>query len=328
MKIFSKLRKSLRKTRDNFSSEIIDREYVVWAYRLFFDREPENEKAIIEKLNAWRTTKELRTEFLVASEFHEKNPALAMTNESIIVIKELKNNRRLFVDLSDRVIGHGIIKGQYESEEVDYVKSVIKPGDTVLDIGANIGFFTIIMADLIGETGKSYSFEPLERNFKLLERSVKENKFNDRSKIEHAAISENQGTLELISPSETLNLGGAFLKTGTTEVPPGHIAENVPVIKLDDYSIKRPVNFIKIDVEGAELLALRGAKKILTEDKPVIMAEINPPQLEKVSNCTSTEFINEMTCYGYNCYELINGKVGTKITSPKSNEILSVVFLT
>ncbi|MFH0730693.1 MAG: FkbM family methyltransferase [Pseudomonadota bacterium] len=327
MKFLSKLFKNIRETVDAFSPEVITREHVIWAYRLFFDRNPESETAITEKLNAWRTTGELRTEFLVSSEFHAKNPGLAITNESVIVIKELQNRRRLFVDLSDRVIGHGIIKGQYESEEVDFLKSVVKPGDTVLDIGANIGFFTIVMADLIGETGKSYSFEPLQRNFKLLKRSIEENKFDDRATIEHAAVGETQGTLKLISPTETLNLGGAFLKTGDTKVPPGHIAEDVTVIRLDNYLIQHPVKFIKIDIEGAELLALRGAMSILTEDKPIIMAELNPPQLKKVSKCTSAEFISEMNKYGYNCYKLNSGKVGQKITSLSSDEILSVVFV-
>lgn len=328
MKILSKLFNKAKTTVDSFPPEVITREHVIWSYRLFFDRDPENEAVVTEKLNAWRTTRDLRTVFLVSSEFHEKNPGLAITNESVIVIKELQNKRRLFVDLSDRVIGHGIIKGEYESEEVDFVKSIIKPGDTVLDIGANIGFFTILMADLIGETGKSYSFEPLPRNFKLLNRSIEENGFAGRATIEHAAVGETQGTLKLISPpTETLNLGGAFLKTGDTQVPPGHIAEEVTVIRLDNYSIERPVKFIKIDVEGAELLALRGAMNILTEDKPVIMAELNPPQLRKVSSCTSAQFISEINKCGYNCYELNSGNVGKQITSPNSDKILSVVFI-
>ena len=66
----------------------------------------------------------------------------------------------------------------------------------------------------------------------------------------------------------------------------------------------RPINFIKIDIEGAELLALMGAKMILQEDRPLILAEVNPVQLQKVSGCTANEFIMFLQSLQYRCYLL------------------------
>ena len=75
----------------------ITQEHIVWGYRLFLDREPENETAVLGKLNAFRTTKQLRADFMTSPEFRLKNPKeFAYTNESNIVIKELKTSEKTF----------------------------------------------------------------------------------------------------------------------------------------------------------------------------------------------------------------------------------------
>ncbi len=75
------------------------------------------------------------------------------------VITELPGDLRLFVDLADRVIGMNILRGAYELEEVEFIRSCIGPGDHVLDIGANIGYFTILMANWVGEEGSVVAFD-------------------------------------------------------------------------------------------------------------------------------------------------------------------------
>lgn len=301
-------------------------EHVIWAYRLLLDREPENSHVIAQKLAAWTSVKELRNELMASSEFQQKNSDLGYTTNSNIVIKEIGDGLRLFVDLADYAIGWSIIQGCYEPDEIDLVRRLVKPGQTVLDIGANIGLFTIIMAFLVSETGQVYAFEPLKRNAGLLKRSVAESNFTDRVIVEQAAIGDQSGYIELVSPDTTLNWGGAYVRTPGADIPAGHSAEKVPFIMLDTYPLKRPVGLIKIDVEGAEPLALRGARSILEADRPVILSEINPIQLMKVAGCTPSDFVSLLKEFGYSCYRFSDGMIAEKIAEYTGSEIISVIF--
>src|SRR5215470_19923724 len=125
----------------------LTRDHVVWAYRLLLDRDPESEDAIGPKLAGSRDTSELRRHLMTSAEFQEKNRDYAHTNDRTVVIKELggPGNPRLFVDLADHVIGLSIVRGHYETDEVAFMRSVLKPGCTAIDVGAHIGFFAVQM---------------------------------------------------------------------------------------------------------------------------------------------------------------------------------------
>jgi FkbM family methyltransferase len=304
---------------------MLTRDHVIWAYRLFLDREPENDFVIDEKVNTNRGTQELRSNFMLSPEFGENNPNMVMFNERNIVIKELPDGLRLFVDTADVFIGWAVIRGGYEVNEINFARRTIRPGQTVLDIGANVGVFTVTMAGLVGPTGKVYAFEPLEKLASLLERSIKENTFGDRVVLERAAVSDTAGRAQLVSAAKTINEGGAYLRAGESEVPRGHNLTDVPLLTLDSYSLRRPVHFIKIDIEGAEPLALRGAKRLLQEDRPVILSELHPTQLMRVSGCTPTEFVTEIESYGYKCWLLKGEKLVDFTVS--GDEVNSIVFM-
>jgi FkbM family methyltransferase len=304
---------------------MITREHVLWAYRLFMDREPENEEVLNERLRQITNTRDLRANFMLSAEFGRNNPQLAMT-ESNIVIKEIDGGLRLFVDLADHVIGWGVIRGAYEQLEIDFMKRTVKPGETVLDVGAHIGLFTITAANLVGQEGKVYSFEPLPQNRSLLERSVIENGFTHRVVVEQAAVSDHTGVARMNVPDYTTNSGGAHLLAVDGAVQPDHVATKVSLVQLDAYRLRRPVSFIKIDIEGAEPLALRGATELLRSDRPVILSEIHPAQLSRVCGYTPERFISEVKGYGYEGYSPTkNGLAPLK--SAQSDEVRSIVFL-
>ncbi len=303
------------------------REHVVWAYRLFFDREPENAAAINEKLNALDTTKALRMEFMTSEEFRRRSPDLAFMNESCVVVKEIEKNVRMFVDLSDCVIGLSIVRGNYELEETEFIRRTLKPGQNVVDIGANIGYFAFTMASIVGAKGRVYAFEPIARNAEVLRRSIRENRFGGRVVLEEVAVADKAGEIELVTPERSVNWGGAYLRAGDAELPEGHVAEKVKTVELDECPFRRPISFIKIDIEGAEPLALRGARKMLKKDRPVILSEVNPAQLEKVAGCSAKEFISEIESYGYDSFYLKEGKLVRKRGDSKTRVMQSVVFL-
>lgn len=302
-------------------------EHVIWAYRLFLDRDPEDEVAVEHKLRSWRTTRELRTDFMSAPEFRSANRDMAYTSESNVVITEIAEQLRLFVDLSDYVVGLNIIRGGYESGEIAFVRQVVKPGQTVLDIGANIGFYTIILASLVGASGKVYAFEPMEKNAHLLAQSIAENSFEQRVKLERVLVGETIRRAQLVFAQHTLTSGGAHLFDDQMELLPGHSLNSVPMVTLDSYELGAPVAFIKIDVEGAEPLVFRGAERLLRNDRPLILSELHPEQLLRVSRCTPAEFITEMRGRGYNCYLLEDGTMVRQIADGDQEQIWSVVFV-
>ena len=141
--------------------------------------------------------------------------------------------------------------------------------------------------------------------------------------LERVAVGDKAGTAQLVSAAKTTNAGGAYLKAGN--VPSGHDVTEVKLITLDTYPLRRPVHFIKIDVEGAELLAFRGARQLLKEDRPVILSELHPEQLSKVSGCTAAEFVAELESYDYKCHELRGSDLTpVDVEDPR---VKSVVFL-
>src|SRR5579864_4643472 len=173
----------------------LTRDHVVWAYRLLLDRDPENEDVIEPKLAGSRDTRELRHHLMTSTEFQNKNRDYAHTNDRTVVISELAGTGgvRLFVDLSDHVIGLNIVRGHYEQDEIRFARSVVRPGDTALDVGAHVGFFTVQMAEAVGPGGRVYAFEPFDSNADLLERSVAENRFGDRVTVRRAAVGASSG---------------------------------------------------------------------------------------------------------------------------------------
>ena len=301
----------------------LTRDHVVWAYRLLLDRDPESEDAIGPKLAGSRDTKELRRHLMTSAEFQEKNRDYAHTNDRTVVIKELESGVRLFVDLSDHVIGLNIVRGRYEADELRLALGLLRAGDTAIDVGAHIGFFTMQMAAAVGTAGRIYAFEPFDANADLLEQSLHENRFDDRVVFRRAAVGAAAGTATLTFPAETLNTGGAYLLREGGAPLAGHQTKGVPVVALDGLDLRRPVRFIKMDVEGAEPQVIRGAERILREDSPVILSELHPVQLERASGTTADEFVAQMRALGYRAQTLD----GAAIDRAPDVTLISVLFV-
>lgn len=145
----------------------------------------------------------------------------------------------------------------YEPETTAYMKKHIKKGDVVVDVGANIGYFTLIMARAVGPTGKVLAFEPSDELRAILQRNVKVNGYSDRVEIFPHAVSDNIGTATFF-----LNRGhgqnSLIPRKGTVEVM------KVKTTTLDKVLEAYPTTkIVKIDVEGAESDVLRGMKKTL-----------------------------------------------------------------
>ncbi len=174
------------------------------------------------------------------------------------------------------VVGSGTHRfwlGVFEEELQQLFCQLVKPGSVFFDIGAHVGFFTLLASQLVTPSGKVFAFEPMPRNVRLLERHLRLNKLQNVTVVE-AAVAEKIGT--------TLFAAGPSYAKGSMAhaTPDGAISVNT--LALDDLVGKGEVplpDFIKMDIEGAELLALKGARELLTKGHPTIFLSTHSAQL-------------------------------------------------
>ena len=156
--------------------------------------------------------------------------------------------------VSDQILKRGI----WEPCEANLFCQLIQPGDTVLDIGANIGYYTSIASRLVGSQGKVYAFEPKRRNFEILEWNATNSDAGNIVCINQAIANYTGETTLYLSPE---NLGHhSFL--GSINFDETH---TIAVTSADEYFLENPdkIDFVKIDVEGAEQAVLEGMQNIL-----------------------------------------------------------------
>jgi FkbM family methyltransferase len=181
----------------------------------------------------------------------------------------------------------------------------VKPGQTVLDVGANIGAHTLTLARLVGTTGRVIAFEPTNYAFDKASKNIKLNPTLAKSiKLEQILLSEYDdhavpGTLYSSWPlvgDEKLHEKHCGLAKGTS---------GASATTLDEYLLSHnigKVHFIKLDVDGYECKVLRGASELLKKQKPVIVMELCPYVLKEHGE-TLEELVRILDLAGYRLYE-------------------------
>lgn len=174
----------------------------------------------------------------------------------------------IYLDSSDRL--ELSVRGSYESFETEIFKKYVKSGDIVLDIGAHIGYYTLIAARIVGDAGRVISFEPEPENFSLLKKNVEANGYKNVSVSQKAVSNQTGGGSAFFIPNRG---AGVFLyqKHWLTDNPK---EMKIETVKVDDYLQSqgiKAVNFIKMDVEGYEDKAVAGMESVLKSGKPLTM---------------------------------------------------------
>jgi FkbM family methyltransferase len=164
-------------------------------------------------------------------------------------------------------------RGTYERPIQRVIASNLIPGDVFFDIGANVGFFSLIAARCVGKEGQVYAFEPVPQNANAIVQSGQLNGF-DTIRVFPEAVAATTGRAELLLAR---HVGGAAL--ASAETPPdanGHL--EVDVTTLDDAIVQRglrPPTLVKVDVEGAEIDVFRGMTETLRTHRPKIVYEVD-----------------------------------------------------
>ena len=211
-----------------------------------------------------------------------------------------RKNILLDLDIDDWIQQHLYFLGGYEEKEIRFLTGVLEPGDVFIDLGANIGLFSLVASSIISDTGKVYAFEPYSENFVRLTHHLQLNQCTNVI-AEQSAVSDQAGAIDLKGDRSSNNKGmiSQYNKTFT-------VTETVPCLTLDKYyndKIKTSVKCIKLDIEGGELNAIRGMAGILKMHNPILLIEVND-ELLKMAGYSAAELERELSLFNYSKYYL------------------------
>lgn len=187
------------------------------------------------------------------------------------------------------------LTGDVEPVVQDTLSKVVKPGQVVYDVGANIGFFTIICSRLVGPGGRVYAFEPMPESAATLRHNVALNSLGNAVVVEKAASSAVGHAQLLISEWSAFH---ALKAEGIS--PPEHArgAVEVETVTLDEFvsaGNARAPDVVKIDVEGAELEVINGMSATLASERPLLICELHG---------TNADFVRLIEARGYQAVAL------------------------
>ncbi|MDA1192880.1 MAG: FkbM family methyltransferase [Candidatus Poribacteria bacterium] len=205
----------------------------------------------------------------------------------------------IYVDARDKTVEPILVGFDYNDPEIALCERYLKPGMTALDVGANIGAFTMVMARAVGSNGRVYSFEPAEGNFGLLSRNIEVNGFAHATATRRA-VADYVGTATF-HLSDELSGGHSLYDCSATDR-----AVEVDVTTLDAFFGDDPpeVHLMKIDVQGAEAAVLRGMTAVL--ERSPNMALITELDLEMfdASDDDPATYLETLTGLGWTLHHI------------------------
>jgi len=174
--------------------------------------------------------------------------------------------------------------GIYEPDLQRVIKDLVKPGWVVYDVGANIGYISLLLAQAVQDSGHIYAFEALPDNFTRLQTNIRLNSLEDRITALHAAVIDaSKPVTFMVGPSN--GMGKVVGSAGRQEVVYEQTL-TVPGISLDEtvYQTGHPApQAVKMDIEGGEVLALPGMRRVLQEAHPLMLLELHGPESAQVA---------------------------------------------
>jgi FkbM family methyltransferase len=228
------------------------------------------------------------------------------------IITSTKENFKMVVSPHD-YISYGIFFfGIYDRQMTNFMKTYIPENGTCFDVGAGWGWFTLLMASLVGPNGRVDSFEAFPPNFRKLETSISLNGFVC-VKVNNLAVNNKLGKIYFIPPSDDITQHIKYLNdcSGIGYITPQRVEGSieVPTISLDQYVESQQIkslDLIKLDIEGSEYSALVGAKKIIGKFRPIIIVEYNRGTSQRAG--TSIRELDQLLdLYGYDRYTFDRG---------------------
>ena len=247
------------------------------------------------KVNAWFNASVLaRVPFLASIWFAGKR----------LTARWLASGRGVRVNLGGQsayihpfTIAYGI--HNWEPYTAELFQNALKPGSTVLDIGAHHGYFSLLAARCVGKEGRVYAFEPVPQNFQILKTNIELNHLTNVTPV-NKAVSDRCTTVPFFYRRDT-GVGGSLFPTNR----PNECTVPVESITIDAFLAGESVDVVKMDIEGGESFALEGMNKTLFQSKCLLLIVEFIPGLLQRAGVNPEEFLAQLDKAGFEC-QLIN----------------------
>ncbi len=271
---------------------------ILYCFRLLLGRRPGEREW---PGHSWRVGEELSlvvSSYLNSQEFAGRHLLKSQLERWQLV--ELPQFR-IYASPEDTFVGNQIIRTHdYEPHVGRIFREHLRPGMAVLDIGANIGYFSLLAASLVGASGMVYSWEPSPDNIKMLCASQLVNGFKNLEIIQ-AAATDRIALLRYFRSGSNGNVTEVGSGAPEDVLP----AETVMGLRIDDVIPESArIGMVKIDVEGFEFKALSGAVKTLQRSRPIVVSEFSPESLKHGSGVSGREYLEFFVQLGYDLFFL------------------------
>lgn len=273
---------------------------IFYCFRLILGRLPSRGEWTGHSARVGERLQDVVATYFNSAEFFSRR--LAQSRENSVSLVPLEGFS-LFASQDDIAVGKHIIASRnYEPNVSGIFRQIVKPGMHLLDVGANIGFYTMLGASLVGPNGKVWAVEPNPNNVRMILASRAKNGFEHVAVIQ-AAAGESWETMCIFSDASNASVA----RVSATE--PSQFPQTVLSLPLDVLLGDHRVDVIKIDVEGSEGCALRGGLRVLERNRPVIFCEFTPDALPGMSNITAEQYLEFLIDLDYDLAVLLDRPV-------------------
>lgn len=242
-----------------------------------------------------------------------------------VVLRQKHLDRFQMIVRADEEVGREIYYGGvHESAETTFLRSRVETGSVCFDIGANVGYYSLLFASLASE-GKVHSFEPVPLNFYVLCTNRLLNRFSNLM-ANPCAVGDSNGTVGFVVSRDS-----AFSSLVDTGMKPMAMEISVPITRLDTYCEANNVtgiDVLKVDVEGAEAKVLAGANRLFADrsHRPrTVMLELYEPMLSRYDSSID-QILCAMERFGYRPFVFSNGRM-VSFQREHYNRLYNVIFV-
>src|SRR3972149_5157011 len=208
---------------------------------------------------------------------------------------------KMYVDSRDIGVAPFLLEwGFYEKYETELFKRLVKKGMVVVDVGANVGYYTLLAARLVGDEGKVFAFEPDPYNYNLLCRNIEVNGYRNVIPVQKAVFNKS-GKMKLFLDKN--NLGGHSLSEANVDKG---VSTTVETTSLDEYfeNTNHKIDVVKMDVQGSEMEVLNGMTNTINQNEKLeIITEFWPFGLRNAGS-SPTDFLRKLAEYGFVLYQI------------------------
>jgi FkbM family methyltransferase len=260
--------------------------------RLLYPQLPDDLRAEVDEAATGDLTKASTIRHMLGSIEHQLAPTaftVQLTNDD--AVRCTVGQVELLCDAADAAVTPGLRSGSYEPHLTAVFEKFCRPGMTVVDVGANLGYFTLLASKLVEPNGRVIALEPNSENCRLLLSSLR---LNGLSNVDLFPVAAGEAAGWAYYGTHVGSNGGLvddddlLARFGTV----------VPTFRLDDL-VDRKVDFLKMDVEGAEGRVVHGATRIIEKDRPIVTTELKEEMLQRVSGLSVADYLGYFGDLGY-----------------------------